>query len=341
MVALVSLTLACCSGPQPPGIRANLPTLQLATSPAVLNHVIDAALVLDAAVVTFLDAPGDNSQKVAQDAWLTCHDRWLLTHVDFMFNVREAVLLEYQVAAWPITPGYIDSQPDYPHSGIVHDLTLPVNADNLREQHGFSDPDEVALGLHVIEYLLFKRPLFDFDPGLASDTQSAEIVLRRRTLLRLAAEMAVADLQASAAGIPASSLPLADLLHASVRSLSAAEQKLIHAPPGVDDAQGSNRQAAARLVTGVINRVLNPAHISDHLVLLDADMAEKLRITLASLKQNLDQPALPDDGVGERKPPGDDSEVTARRAPADDAAALQVQVARHLLADLASLSRSG
>lgn len=60
-----------------------------------------------------------------------------------------------KIGAWPIQPGYLDSFGPHIHSGIVNDITLPIDSKTLRSQHLRTDSEEVTLGLYAIEYLLF------------------------------------------------------------------------------------------------------------------------------------------------------------------------------------------
>jgi hypothetical protein len=75
---------------------------------------------------------------------------------------------------------------------------------SLQEQHGFTDLQEVSLGFHALEYLIFSRELTDFQLAGASLGQTQpdrlhsaprnDIVSRRRNALRLIAEQISQDL---------------------------------------------------------------------------------------------------------------------------------------------------
>lgn len=71
-----------------------------------------------------------------------------------------------QVESWPIEGGYIDYVDGYPLTGIVNDLSLNLNRENLIAQHRFAAPESASLGFHVIEFLLWgedgQRPASDY-----------------------------------------------------------------------------------------------------------------------------------------------------------------------------------
>jgi len=110
------------------------------------------------------------------------------------------------IDAWPITPGYLDSFSVYTHSGIVNDTTAPITAHNIRLQHGFTNNQDVSIGLHAMAYLLWgehqKRTAkhFSIAPTLTQEQQQSELSIvdthphRRITLLNLQAQLLVDDL---------------------------------------------------------------------------------------------------------------------------------------------------
>lgn len=174
------------------------------------------------AVTTFLDTPNDNNLKLVRAAWHRAHNRYQQCTLLIAFGHSNPGLfgslqeLDYQVDAWPIQPGYLDYWDVYKHSGIVNDIALPISADAIRRQHGFSDSSDVSIGYHAIAYLLWgsngQRPISDFqhqqspspnlpaDPNSNADTQPSGLSSielpnsRRRTLLKLLSELLIDDL---------------------------------------------------------------------------------------------------------------------------------------------------
>ena len=114
----------------------------------------------------------------------------------------------FALAAWPLRPGYLDSYGVHLHSGIVNDIAFPITARHLRKQHGLTDSEEVILGLHAIEFMLWagdsktaverfikktKVPLVLAQSGLK---QSELPNNRRRALIALQAQLFQQDLSA-------------------------------------------------------------------------------------------------------------------------------------------------
>src|SRR5690606_39084386 len=86
---------------------------------------------------------------------------WASKGIDYQ---RTITLLD----SWPIEGGYIGYLPGYPFSGIVNDLTLPLNEANLLAQHGFSDPTYASLGYHALDFMMWAadgaRPTREYLP---------------------------------------------------------------------------------------------------------------------------------------------------------------------------------
>ena len=79
--------------------------------------------------------------------------------------------LHQNIAAPLEMPGFIDSVPGYPYSGIVNDTSLAITREVLINQHGLTDVSDVSLGFSVIEFLLWgahaQQP--DMEPRPASE----------------------------------------------------------------------------------------------------------------------------------------------------------------------------
>lgn len=179
---------------------------------SILNATLGEAQGLAQAIETMLDSPNDANLEGARLAWHRSHDAYtefeLFTALSgsnpgLFGNLEEH---DFAVEAWPIQPGYLDYYDVYTHSGIVNDLAMPLTAKALREQHGFTDPSDVSLGFHSLEYLLWgensKRPASDYtDAALSADQQAAGVRPvdlpnnRRRVLLALIADLLIDDIE--------------------------------------------------------------------------------------------------------------------------------------------------
>jgi hypothetical protein len=220
----VFLSLTACSKQpdatvtdQQPKQRDHTAEINLNLGP--LQNLIDAqsrksiifAEALRISIQQFLETPDQTRQNRAQDAWLKAHSAYAavsnLPLPAFVTPDNEISLaanrLRYQLDAWPIEPGYLDSLAAHPGSGIMSDITVPMTLTSLQEQHGFTDVQEVSMGFHALEYLIFVRDLKDFRISDSSTDElkdepknslKHEIILRRRDALRIITEQINLDL---------------------------------------------------------------------------------------------------------------------------------------------------
>lgn len=131
------------------------------TGLSLLEQVLNSQADLHRALQTLLAAPSDEALTEAQSAWRRSHENWhrldpLLALADsspgLFAGLQEAV---FNIDAHPLLPGYLDAVAAYPYSGIVNDISLTINASTLRAQHGLTDPGDVAIGFHAMEFLLW------------------------------------------------------------------------------------------------------------------------------------------------------------------------------------------
>jgi len=150
------------------------------------SNAVESSKRLSRSVQIFLAAPGDATLQSLKGTWLEAHYDFLAAR---FFSFVETDLQNFSVDAWPIQEGFLDRLPQYPHSGIISDITLSINSATLREQHGITDPEEVSLGFHALEFLLFSRNIEDYslDGGTAT--------LRRRQALGVIAEVLDQDVE--------------------------------------------------------------------------------------------------------------------------------------------------
>jgi uncharacterized iron-regulated protein len=175
-----------------------------------------SSLMLNDSVSAFLNDPNAIKLKQIQEQWhLTFNQYQQLLPFLFIEGIntlsqqgdsKSLLDFRFQIAAWPIIPAYIDAYDIYIHSGIVNDIALPLSETTLRQQHGQTDTEEVVLGLHAMEFLLWadksekaykrflskdKVPLALQNAGLKKEELPNN---RRRLLLKLQSELLVKDL---------------------------------------------------------------------------------------------------------------------------------------------------
>lgn len=177
-----------------------------------LNNSAQAAKILQDNIQNFLSLPNEETLVNAQQAWQQAHNAYLKFEV-FTFLGKaspdlfgELTQQNFNIHAWPITPGYIDYFHVYATSGMVNDIALDIAVEDVRKQHGFTDDSEVSIGFHTLEYLLWgelgQRPIKDYAPEtqLTQEQGNSGVRIvdlpnnRRRALLGLLSQLLVDDI---------------------------------------------------------------------------------------------------------------------------------------------------
>lgn len=179
----------------------------------ILAESIAKAGALNTAVGQLLDTPNLDNLQRAQRLWRETAAAIERFHLFSRLGTvapqgfQRLVSLQFNLTAWPIQAGYLDSVGDHPYSGIVFDIGMPMTAEVLREQHGMTDNSDATLGIYALEFLLFgeqndRGPLL-FQPITALNDQYEEDGYssveelprnRRRELLRLQAQLLTEDM---------------------------------------------------------------------------------------------------------------------------------------------------
>lgn len=179
----------------------------------MLNEAAMAAEELSASIEQLLQSPDMDALQAAQADWhnaAAAYEKfYLFTRLGLAAPLVFKPLLNHHnpIAAWPILPGYLDSFGAHAMSGLVFDVTVPINSNTVRAQHGLTDSEEVALGLYALEYLLFgennqRGPLvFQAITQLSDQYKESGFENvnelprnRRRALMKLQAQMITNDL---------------------------------------------------------------------------------------------------------------------------------------------------
>lgn len=276
-VLTLLLLVACDQSPEPvesaPAPSVVVPALTLNNwSQGRYAAVRDSARKLQETVDTFVGNPSAETRGLLQDSWRDAHDRYLEINL-----VTGASTLDDRIDAWPMEPGFLDSLPDYPSSGIINDETLTIDTATVIEQHQITDASEVALGFHTIEYYAYERPLADFMPG-------ADNAERRRQLLTLVSTQLVDDITQATADIEKimSALDYPRLLDALIlvgqRLIRECDEWQEHSPFSSDSNRNLHQQL--KLVQALLSDQTGLTH---YIVDLDGEKAMALIKTLEQL----------------------------------------------------------
>jgi hypothetical protein len=221
LVLICALLLSACDGRQgtTAGTTQALDKLDSQTSRQVLaqmeqvrrQYAEQSLLTIDDfghKLHLFLQDPGEERLDELRNSWLLAHNAF--TRASF-FSFNDQSEIKNLIDAWPIQRGFIDSTSSHPQSGIINDLTLDINAETLRHQHGVTDSLEVSLGFHSLEFLIFDRKFSDYNAAITQNQENApqdnpvetskiqgnteEIVGRRRQMLKIVFNILEQDLR--------------------------------------------------------------------------------------------------------------------------------------------------
>lgn len=153
-------------------------------------------------------ATGDQLQRVL-DHWYADFNRHYI-----LLAGQACASSQYRLLArsdsWPLYPGYLDSLPEWPQSGLINDTSIDLTAAALRRQHRTTDPHEVSLGFSALHTVLaqFRQPVERGPQELANqDQEYPELDLqhqqqRRQQFLSAASQQLFEDIRALTAAVP-------------------------------------------------------------------------------------------------------------------------------------------
>lgn len=172
-----------------------------------------AAEQLSAAIEQLMYAPDADSLLQAQQHWHTAVAEFEAFYPFTRLGLAapqqlgELTRFQYNIAAWPIQPGYLDSYGEHAISGLVFDVGIPLSTSSLREQHGLTASEDVALGFYALQFLLFGEegergptlflPITELHDTHREQGYAAAEELprnRRRTLMRLQSQLIANDI---------------------------------------------------------------------------------------------------------------------------------------------------
>lgn len=182
--------------PQPeaeqPPVSAE-PTLAAAQQLALSTRqaLCTATSLLESQVAELVESPSRVGLDEARRAWVSAHESWRLWQRLLLIAAAGAPPAAHAlVDATPILPGYLDSVPGYPVSGLVHS-DVPLDPQFLAETHQSTDLYYGVLGFHPLEFMLWGIPgesgdpgrkASEFEPEKSAESETLPAKDRRRTL---------------------------------------------------------------------------------------------------------------------------------------------------------------
>jgi hypothetical protein len=165
---------------------------------AATKAMLATCASLQADIQTFLTTPTEAHQETARNSYIPCYQAWVGSSLYFQqpFGLGEKKTFDNLVDlidTRPFLPGYIDGIPEYPFSGLIHEMDIQISTSTIRSQHRLMDEDSASVGFPVIEFFLWKAPVNTFwEASGAADSQTT--VERRQEYLRVATNLLLENL---------------------------------------------------------------------------------------------------------------------------------------------------
>ncbi|HYP98511.1 MAG TPA: imelysin family protein [Polyangiaceae bacterium] len=171
----------------------------------------DDAQAFQADITAFLADPTDATLATARDSWLASREHYMLTEgARFYDGPIDGTKENYEALlnSWPLDEAFIDyaSKDGVVNEdvGIVNmpELLKDITAEGLAKLNGSDDePENVSVGYHAVEFLLWGQALKDVGPGERPATDYAldgpsKNPDRRADYLKVAVEGIISDLSA-------------------------------------------------------------------------------------------------------------------------------------------------
>ena len=197
-----SLFILACLAPVPPVAAADPATVQ-----KVVAHYADIvhagyedsyrrAVALQDALQTLTDRPSAASLEAAKNAWKRARIPYGETEAFRFYGgpIDDADGPEGQLNAWPMDESYVDYVQGNPCAGIINDPDAPITREHLLAINQQGGEENVSLGYHAIEFLLWGQDLNADGPGERPASDYVEAPRRAQYLHAVAAQL-VGDLQ--------------------------------------------------------------------------------------------------------------------------------------------------
>ncbi|EAR10918.1 imelysin family protein [Reinekea blandensis] len=146
----------------------------------------------------FLAQPTDEAQSQAQSSFRQCYQSWVSNRLFYQLPFTLSGSDDFNrlldlIDTRPFQAGYIGGLPEYPYSGLVHELDIPLTANNLRSQHRLMDEESASVGFPVLEFFLWKTPTEGVWLATNDDADN-KVVERRKDYLNEASSLLLTHL---------------------------------------------------------------------------------------------------------------------------------------------------
>ena len=140
---------------------------------AAYADTLDGAKRLQKAVDEFVVAPSEKGLTDARLAWLAGREWYGQTEAFRFYGgpIDGEGGPEGRINGWPMDEAYVDGVEGHPHSGIVNDRAVAIDAPTLAELNEKDGEENIATGWHAIEFLLWGQDRRSDGPGNRAYTE--------------------------------------------------------------------------------------------------------------------------------------------------------------------------
>ncbi|HEX2672945.1 MAG TPA: imelysin family protein [Polyangiaceae bacterium] len=212
VLAAGSLTYGCSSDDATNGVsRGAVVTNYSANLYSAYAASVDDAQAFQVDVEAFLAKPTEATLETARESWLASREHYMLTEgARFYDGPIDGTPENYEALlnSWPLDEAFIDYASK---DGVVNEdvgiVNMPevlpdITRDGLASLNGSNDePENVSVGYHAVEFLLWGQALEDVGPGQRPATDyvidgPSKNPKRRADYLKVAVEGIISDLSA-------------------------------------------------------------------------------------------------------------------------------------------------
>lgn len=126
------------------------------------------ARAMDEKIRAFVQAPTAEGLKAAQQAWLDAREPYLQTEVYRFYGGpidHPQTGPEGLINAWPLDEKFIDYVQSDPNAGIVNRKDVVISAQSLLDLNESQSEENISVGFHAIEFLLWGQDNNPNGPG--------------------------------------------------------------------------------------------------------------------------------------------------------------------------------
>jgi len=163
---------------------------------------ISGAQNLKTTIDDFVKAPSAVGLAACQKAWIDARPAYTQTEAYRFYGGpidASPADLEGDINSWPLDESYIDYVKGFEDSGMINDLkTYPtITKDIIFAENGSGGENDVRVGYHAIEFLLWGQDFYADSPGRRAftDYSTAKNASRRASYLQIITKALIESLQ--------------------------------------------------------------------------------------------------------------------------------------------------